>query len=120
MNVESKTTEDKLEHLRARIAYLEMIVFDREDLPTEWKLTQDQSVIFNLIYAREWVPTAKLVAAVYMFKDEPRRPSETIRCQVSNMRNKLKPFGVEIIGIGWRGYHMPPASKAIVKEALGR
>ena len=55
-----------------------------------------------------------------MFKDEPRRPSETIRCQVSNMRNKLKPFGVEIIGIGWRGYHMPPASKAIVKEALGR
>jgi hypothetical protein len=115
-----------LRSLRIMTAEFEKQVFVGSKFLFNFKA--QQSIILQLLANRERISTDGIIAVLYADRlecDRPINSYEVVRVAMSNIRKKLKPFGVTIetyygsmIGGVSGGYYLKPEMKNRLKELL--
>jgi two-component system cell cycle response regulator CtrA len=109
--------ERRIDELENRVRMLEEIAGARLDAPLEFGLTRNESVIFGLLVKNVMVRRSGMMEALYMHKQDEAE-IKIVDVWVCKMRQKLKPWGIQIETVWGRGYAMPAASKTIVAGIL--
>jgi DNA-binding response OmpR family regulator len=90
-------------------------------LPAEWKLSPAQHRALVALYrapAGFLTHEAMFQALRRSVGFDPANAANLVRKNVSDMRHRLAPFGIEIVLQWGRGYELTPASRAVVKTAI--
>lgn len=115
--IEALEAENAL--LRARVVEAERLAFAGDwTAPAEWGLTAAQERIFGLLLSRERATKAQMASASWSLRPDCDVPDpKTIDVQLSLMRRKLKPFGIEIRTLWGRGYALDAGERARLRGA---
>jgi DNA-binding response OmpR family regulator len=113
--------QDRIEELEEEVRRLREMLAPALKFPLELRLSPMQERILSAIYARapNIVAHQRIFAAVY---PDPDTAPETnsLAVQVSILRRKMKPYGVEIKNRWGDGLYIDKASAAIIAAMLCR
>lgn len=108
------TAEQRIQALEDRVAVLEEALGLTYVAPLEWKLSPMQDRILAMLLKAQAVRRERLSVVLYGL--EPNPPiSNVIASQISHMRRKLRPRGIEIKsirGVFGGGYWLDPEVRA--------
>ena len=107
----AEALEAENETLRYRLAEAMSIFESKCKTPAEWGLTSQQARIFAALLSSEIATHQQIRSAAFFGAEETEWARQHIACQVTRMRAKLKPFGMEIHPVYERGYRMTGAKK---------
>ncbi len=106
----------RVEELEETVRQLREIVYGKNwEPPIELDLTAAQSAIVCAFVARERVCSISFLIEVTRGLPNCREDypeDECIRTQISHLRKKLTPFGLEIQTVWARGYRLTPESRS--------
>ena len=107
--------EERDEEIRQlRLALVPQVYF-----PRAWRLTSTESRLLAFLLARSPQPRTKeqIVDAIYAGSDEAPDP-KIVDVFVCKLRDKIKPFGLEILTHRGSGYSLDPAGAEAVRMAV--
>ncbi|QCI65655.1 winged helix-turn-helix domain-containing protein [Phreatobacter stygius] len=73
-------------------------------LPLEWRLTPLQGRVVSALLSRDVVPEQTLSELLYLSRGVVYRDPAAVKVHISNIRRRLRPFGIEIAHHRGRGY----------------
>lgn len=100
------TPQEELIHLRDRVAYLEGILYDTSPVPEHLGLSEMQRRLMAVLLKLGLASKQALIAAMYDGREEPLRPDDVLRQQMSKMRPQLARHGYAIENLWGRGYRL--------------
>lgn len=112
------TPEQRIQALEDKVVWLEEALGLSRQFPAEWGLTPTQERMLGMLVAARVVTEARFMVALYSERLDPPL-SKVVPAQLSKMRDKLRPMGVEIHsrnGSSW-GYWIPAEQKAKLLNA---
>ncbi|HBJ84597.1 MAG TPA: heavy metal resistance protein CzcR [Verrucomicrobiales bacterium] len=110
---------EELDQALERIEQLEAELGLAYPVPLVFGLTGQQTCIFGVLMARPFASNAALMLALYSDKTNgDAAEPDIIKVHICKMRQKLKPFGVEIETMWGQGYRISDEHKAIVRAML--
>lgn len=116
----------KLECAQFRIEELERVVGLDYACPLALRLSRNQARMLGLLMHKKVASKDALYTALYtdVICDKELPESKVIDVQISHMRRKLRPFGIEIETIWGTGYALAPEAKEkinrMVEQETGR
>lgn len=116
-------TEIVVQRLRDRVEQLEGVLGvgkpQTERLREIFGLEPERSVMLGMIYAREFVTRDGCYTVLYEGRPECDWPAEKVLDgHLCAIRKSLRQYGAQVVTKSGSGWHMPPASKAIIREKL--
>lgn len=120
------TRDDEVSRLRAENQRLkdDLEAFRQEFLgdyimfPRKWRLTQSEERIFACLLANRRTTRQQLLTAAYRFgSDEP--DTKIIDVYICKIRQKLKPYGIEIMTIWGIGYFIEEPRRKELRALYG-
>jgi DNA-binding response OmpR family regulator len=107
----------EIDHLKAELAYLRSEFGLDLMAPAKFGFTPQEGRVFCALYKRERCTRGALLAAMrHNLRDEPTNGAISV-C-LFKVRRKAARFGMQIATVWGQGYAMPPASKAIARQAF--
>ena len=111
--------QDRIEELEEEVRQLRELLAPALKFPPEMRLSPMQERILSAIYARAPAVVAHERVAVAVYPDPDMAPeTNSVAVQVSHLRRKLKPYGVEIKNRWGEGLYLDRASAAIIAGLL--
>lgn len=88
-------------------------------LMAAFSLSYSEAVILDLLMRREVAAHQGIWASLYGLRPDGGPVSDPVKVFVRRLRCKLRPLGVEIIGIRGAGYRLAAGARAVLKLRAG-
>jgi two-component system cell cycle response regulator CtrA len=114
MDVEARLaiSERENETLRERVRQLELALYAGAQVPLDWGLTQQESIVVGALLRTEMATKERLMTALYGGRIDEGAEVKVIDVFVCKVRKKLRAFGLEIETVWGQGYRMSAAARA--------
>jgi two-component system cell cycle response regulator CtrA len=114
MDVEARLAifERENETLRERVRQLELALYAGAQVPVDWGLTLQESIVVGALLRTEMATKERLMTALYGGRIDDGGEIKIIDVFVCKARKKLRAFGVEIETVWGQGYRMSAAARA--------
>lgn len=108
------------DELRERIRQLEESLIDKAEIPHCFGLTVSQARLLAFLLKRESAYLESIRVALFGASVGEPQSANLVSVMICKIRQKLRPFGVEIKTIWGRGYFLPAESKAKIRAMQQR
>lgn len=112
-------------HLRERIADLEEQSASLKQLVAGaeiwWKVfpfTGNEAKVFSCLMRRELASCNQILDWMYLERPNEESGKDMVRVMILKVRNKLKPFGIDVRTVWGQGYAIDPANKSKINALL--
>lgn len=116
----AKLLEAENETLRERIDQLQKEIGIAAEPPLIFGLTKNEAIMFGVLLTTLAPRKTTFMAALFSDRIDESPEIKIIDVWIYKMRQKLKPFGIEIKTEWGIGYSMPKASKVIARQLIAQ
>ena len=97
---------DTIERQRLTIRELQAVRSDVSFIPAEWKIPNKQCQILALLCQAPWTTKDEIINALYNGFGHEAPTGNTVESNVSQLRRKIRPHGLDIESRRFLGYRL--------------